>query len=159
MLCAGVSADMDLSCPGGYSDTRLTSSQDPRNFTHPDEFIPERWTSRPELVKNATVNSPFSIGKDHMTSRQAAPILLCFFLVPYHQEIMVLTPGPGRYACVGKQLSLMEVRRVTTMIARNYDIAMAPGQTKEAFLSGLQDNFTLATPKLDLVFSPRKGYL
>lgn len=51
----------------------------------------------------------------------------------------------------------MEVRRVTTMVARNYNIAMAPGQTKEAFLSGLEDNFTLTTPKLDLVFSPRES--
>ncbi|POS72648.1 benzoate 4-monooxygenase cytochrome P450 [Diaporthe helianthi] len=96
--------------------------RDPRNFTQPDEFIPERWTTRPELVKNASASSPFSI---------------------------------GRYACVGKQLSLMEVRRVTTLIARSYDVAMAPDQTKEAFLGGLRDNFTLATPKLDLEFSPR----
>lgn len=62
---------------------------------------------------------------------------------------------PGRFSCVGKQLGLMEVRRVTALIARKYDVALAPGQTKEAFLGGLQDNFTLATPALDLVFSPR----
>lgn len=36
---------------------------DERNFEHPNEFIPERWTSKPELTKNASVYSPFSIGK------------------------------------------------------------------------------------------------
>lgn len=56
---------------------------------------------------------------------------------------------------MGKQLGLMEVRRVTALIARKYDVALAPEQTKEAFLGGLWDNFTLATPALNLVFSPR----
>lgn len=51
----------------------------------------------------------------------------------------------------------MEVRRVTALIARQYDVALAPGQTKEAFLGGLRDNFTLATPSLDLTFSRRGG--
>lgn len=62
---------------------------------------------------------------------------------------------PGRFSCVGKQLGLMEVRRVTALIARKYDVALAPDQTEEAFLGGLRDNFTLATPALNLVFSPR----
>ncbi|KAI3401755.1 hypothetical protein diail_9419 [Diaporthe ilicicola] len=62
---------------------------------------------------------------------------------------------PGRFSCVGKQLGLMEVRRVTALIAHKYDVEMAQGQTKEAFLAGLRDNFTLATPALNLVFSPR----
>ncbi|KAF3769021.1 cytochrome P450 [Cryphonectria parasitica EP155] len=99
-----------------------TIYRDPRTFTHGDEFIPERWTTKPELVKDATAYAPFSV---------------------------------GRFSCVGKQLALMEVRRVTTLIARRYDVAFAPGQTKEDFLAGLRDNFTLATPKLDLVFSQR----
>lgn len=49
----------------------------------------------------------------------------------------------------------MEVRLVTALIAHRYNVAFAPGQTKEAFLGGLRDNFTMAAPKLDLVFSPR----
>lgn len=44
---------------------------------------------------------------------------------------------------------------MTVLIARKFDVAMAPGQTKKAFLDGLRDNFTLATPALNLVFSPR----
>ncbi|POS69554.1 benzoate 4-monooxygenase cytochrome P450 [Diaporthe helianthi] len=97
-----------------------TMCRDPRAFPRGDEFIPERWTTQPELVRNPAINAPFSV---------------------------------GRFSCVGKQLGLMEVRRVTVLIARKFDVAMA--QTKEAFLGGLRDNFTLATPALNLVFSPR----
>lgn len=74
---------------------------------------------------------------------------------PQRQPHNMHTNLPGRFSCVGKQLGLMEVRRVTVMIARKFDVAMALGQTKEAFLGGLRDNFTLATPALNLVFSPR----
>lgn len=36
--------------------------RDPRNFVRPDEFIPERWNSRPELVLNKGAFIPFSTG-------------------------------------------------------------------------------------------------
>lgn len=70
-------------------------------------------------------------------------------------QVTCVLNHPGRFSCVGKQLGLMEVRRVTALIACKYDVALALGQTEEAFLGGLRDNFTLATPALDLVFSPR----
>ena len=37
-------------------------NRDARNFAQPDEFIPERWTSRPELVLNKSAFYPFSTG-------------------------------------------------------------------------------------------------
>lgn len=61
----------------------------------------------------------------------------------------------GPYNCVGKQLALMEIRNVTSRILRRYDVALAPGQTKDAFVAGLVDSFTLTCPRLDLVFTPR----
>ncbi|CAJ2511785.1 Uu.00g074100.m01.CDS01 [Anthostomella pinea] len=35
-------------------------ARDPRNYAFPDSFIPERWTSRPELVRNRAAFIPFS---------------------------------------------------------------------------------------------------
>ncbi|KAF2707633.1 putative benzoate 4-monooxygenase cytochrome P450 [Pleomassaria siparia CBS 279.74] len=35
---------------------------DPRNFAYPDDFIPERWTTKPELVLNRAAFIPFTIG-------------------------------------------------------------------------------------------------
>ncbi|KAL1594379.1 hypothetical protein SLS60_010139 [Paraconiothyrium brasiliense] len=37
-------------------------NRDPRNFASPDDFIPERWTTRPELVINREAFLPFSTG-------------------------------------------------------------------------------------------------
>lgn len=43
---------------------------DPRTFPHGDEFIPERWTTQPELVKDAAVYSPFSVGRFSCVGKQ-----------------------------------------------------------------------------------------
>lgn len=37
-------------------------ASDERYFVRPSEYIPERWTTSPELVKDKTVYAPFSIG-------------------------------------------------------------------------------------------------
>jgi cytochrome P450 len=37
-------------------------TRDPRNFVRPDDFIPERWTSKPELILNRSAFFPFLIG-------------------------------------------------------------------------------------------------
>lgn len=36
---------------------------DARNFEKPHEFIPERWTSKPEMVLNRSAFIPFMIGE------------------------------------------------------------------------------------------------
>ncbi|KAF7621945.1 hypothetical protein AFLA_008494 [Aspergillus flavus NRRL3357] len=69
---------------------------------------------------------------------------LCFF--PF---------SSGPYACVGKRLALMELRRVITVILRDYYIALAPGQSAKAFCEGQMDTFTLVAPSLELVFTKR----
>jgi hypothetical protein len=45
--------------------SKLTSFEtiDERSFERPDEFIPERWTECPELVKDRSVFIPFLIGE------------------------------------------------------------------------------------------------
>ncbi|KAB8202109.1 cytochrome P450 monooxygenase [Aspergillus parasiticus] len=99
-----------------------TVYRDSRAFVHPDEFIPERWTTRPELVKDRSAFIPFS---------------------------------SGPYACVGKRLALMELRRVIAVILRSYDVALAPGQSANAFWEGQMDTFTLVAPSLELMFTRR----
>ncbi|KAK2769915.1 cytochrome p450 [Colletotrichum kahawae] len=47
-----------------------TQYRDARFFDHPDEFIPDRWIDRPELVKNPAVYVPFSIGHDVCIGKQ-----------------------------------------------------------------------------------------
>lgn len=49
----------------------------------------------------------------------------------------------------------MELRRVITVILRDYYIALAPGQSAKAFCEGQMDTFTLVAPSLELVFTKR----
>ncbi|KAB8252456.1 cytochrome P450 [Aspergillus flavus] len=99
-----------------------TLFRDERAFVRPDEFLPQRWMTQPELVKDASVFIPFNAGP---------------------------------YSCVGKQLALMELRRVTAEILTRYDVEFAQGQTTEDFLDGKRDTFTLVTAPLKLVFRER----
>ncbi|EON67962.1 hypothetical protein W97_07108 [Coniosporium apollinis CBS 100218] len=43
---------------------------DERNFEQPDAYIPERWTTRKELVHNAFVFVPFSVGRYSCIGKQ-----------------------------------------------------------------------------------------
>ena len=44
----------------------------PKAFKQPNEFIPERWTSRPELILNRTAHFPFSLGRYACVGKQLA---------------------------------------------------------------------------------------
>lgn len=48
--------------PDVHSQIVLTRLVVSSAFVHPDKFIPERWTTRPELVLDARAYSPFSVG-------------------------------------------------------------------------------------------------
>ncbi|KAJ6028635.1 hypothetical protein N7540_004211 [Penicillium herquei] len=97
--------------------------RDERVFENPDEFIPERWSTRPELIKEPASYIPF---------------------------------GGGPYACVGKQLALMEIRRVTAEILTRYDVSFAGEVSEEAFWNGKVDAFTLVAAPMELKFTTRK---
>lgn len=61
----------------------------------------------------------------------------------------------GKHSCVGKQLGLMELRYVASQIVSRYDIELAPGQTRKAFVEHQKDGFTLSLPPCQVVFKPR----
>lgn len=68
-----------------------------------------------------------------------------------------LTSVLGRYACVGKQLGLMEVRYVTCLVLHRFTAELAGNKSASTstFLAGLKDRFTLAVPDLEMVFTTR----
>ncbi|KAL5339787.1 cytochrome p450 monooxygenase [Aspergillus crustosus] len=94
-----------------------TLFRDKRCFNDPHSFIPERWTTQPELNPDASVFIPFS---------------------------------NGAYSCVGKQLGLMEIRWVLTMLITQYDISFAPGYDIGRFEAGAVDGFTLNCAPLEV---------
>jgi hypothetical protein len=51
---------------------------------------------------------------------------------------------------------MLELRRVVAEILWRYDLTIAPGQSKEAFLDGKQDTFTTVSGSLPIIFTKRE---
>ncbi|KAJ5110026.1 cytochrome P450 monooxygenase [Penicillium argentinense] len=86
--------------------------KDEQVFVRGEEFLPERWTTAPELIKDPSVFIAF---------------------------------GGGIYACVGKQLALMELRQVVAEVLVRYEVSFAPGQTADAFQNDINCESTEGT--------------
>ncbi|KAI0191579.1 cytochrome P450 [Astrocystis sublimbata] len=111
--------------PGGVKvvNPHYSVLRSPKAFVAPNEFIPERWTTRPELVLNRKAFCPFSL---------------------------------GRYACIGRNLALNELRAVISKSVLEFDISLAPGETGRALLEDSKDIFTMSLAKLELCFTERR---
>ncbi|KAI0976356.1 cytochrome P450 monooxygenase-like protein [Xylaria arbuscula] len=110
--------------PGGVKvvNPHYTVHRSPKAFVAPNEFIPERWTTRPELILNRKAFTPFS---------------------------------QGRFACIGRNLALNELRAVISKAVLEFGIAFAPGETGRALLEDSKDIFTMSLAKLELSFTKR----
>ncbi|KAI0191377.1 cytochrome P450 monooxygenase-like protein [Xylaria flabelliformis] len=111
--------------PGGVKvvNPHYTVLRSPKAFVAPNEFIPERWTTRPELILNKKAFCPFS---------------------------------QGRYACIGRNLALNELRAVISKSVLEFDISFAPGETGRTLLEESKDIFTMSLAKLELCFTRRQ---
>lgn len=101
-----------------------TLNRSPKIYERPLDFVPERWYSKPEMVKNPRAFTPFSIGP---------------------------------YGCIGKQLALMELRTMTTLLVTQFDIAFASGEDGSDLVNKSQDLFTVSLADLKVNFTPRKA--
>jgi cytochrome P450 len=111
-------------------------------FERPDEFIPERWYSRPELIKDKRAYAPFSIGK---------------FLHIRIRLRVVLIGRLGARQCVGKSLALVELRLIIAVLLKEFDVKFAEGYDSGVMWRDMKDQVT-AQPGLVLCeFTPRGG--
>ncbi|KAI0891221.1 monooxygenase [Annulohypoxylon nitens] len=62
----------------------------------------------------------------------------------------------GPYMCAGKGLATMSLSLAICGIAKNFDIAFAPGETGEMFENEPKETFTTGLPPLMAQFTPRK---
>ncbi|KAE8137385.1 cytochrome P450 monooxygenase [Aspergillus pseudotamarii] len=76
-----------------------TVYRDSRAFERPDEFIPERWTSHPELVKDRSAFIPFSSGPYACVGKRLALMeLRCVVAMILHDYDIALAPGQSAKA-------------------------------------------------------------
>ncbi len=109
-------------------------------FEQATEFIPERWYSKPEMIKNKNAYAPFALGLPYLHSPSFR-----------HTNKNI----PGRYSCVGKNLALQELRYVTALLASKYDISFPPGEDGRSVEEDTLDQFTSNPGDLRVVFRAR----
>jgi cytochrome P450 len=66
--------------------------RDERNFARPDEFLPERWTTKPELVRNKHAFQPFSMGPYNCVGKALAKMELRSVIGRVINEFDVVLP-------------------------------------------------------------------
>ncbi|KPI34912.1 Tryprostatin B 6-hydroxylase, partial [Cyphellophora attinorum] len=85
---------------------------DPKNYTSPDQFLPERWSPSPHNPK----------------------------LVHHKDAFQSFNSGP--YGCIGKNLALMELRTVTAQLLDRFEVKFAEGEDGRALMEDSIDHFT-----------------
>lgn len=66
------------------TDIKLTLKCHPGEdcFEQGSSFIPDRWTTRPEMVRNAAAHAPFSLGKYNCIGQHLAMRMMRYTLAP-----------------------------------------------------------------------------
>ncbi|CZT12527.1 related to pisatin demethylase cytochrome P450 [Rhynchosporium graminicola] len=103
-----------------------TLHRDARNFSRPTEFIPERWTTRPDLVLNRQAFIPFSTGMTNCPGKNLAMMEL--------RDV------------VARTISEFDICLAESVV-RDFDM--------EIFMKGTRDCFMATVPNIDVVFSAR----
>jgi cytochrome P450 family 628 len=69
---------------------------DPRYFTEPDAFLPERWSSQPSLMPRKDAFSPFLTGKYSCVGKNLAMMEMRMFLSLFIRSFTFSFPGNDR---------------------------------------------------------------
>lgn len=116
-------------------------------FEDPISFIPERWYSRPELIRDKDSFAPFGVGEFPRITPEQVRMLPAIYLTN-----VIFT---GRRACVGKGLALTQIRLVTAKLLSKYKVRFAPGVDPDAVERDMRDQLTAQLGRVDLLFEAR----
>lgn len=91
------------------------------------EFLPERWSEKPELVPNKAAYAPFGTGE-----------------ILRHEPVHIWTAlkVTGHHSCQGRGLATDIMRLVTARIVDKYHIRFAAGENGDNVLGNQRDQFT-----------------
>ena len=104
-----------------------TLLRDPRYFSQPDTFAPERWID--DLRPTDWNHEPRAF-------------------IPF---------SSGQYVCVGKAIALQEIRLFVTMVLKKFQFRFAKEHDKEKFMEAVQSNSSLVKGPLILNVERRDG--
>jgi tryprostatin B 6-hydroxylase len=119
-------------------------------FVQPDDYIPERWTTRPNMVLNPDTFQPFSIGESQRPHKLQKGIVIT--------NAFPTLFNLGSNSCPGKVLAMDMTRLVLATLIKKYRWHFAPGETGKNFTSSRIDHFTSSFGELSLSFELREKH-
>lgn len=134
-------------------------SIDEKLYVKASSFIPERWYSSPEMIKDRSAFAPFSAGKFlHLLTVPRFQTSFWFLSFPF--SIYLDQPRGallGRYGCIGRPLAMQIIRTTLAKLLLAFEIAFPPGDdaTGAGFEAKSKEHFTLAPGELNLAFRKR----
>jgi hypothetical protein len=114
------------------------------SFERACEFIPERWTSKSEMIRDKRAWAPFSQGEG-------------FNYLEITEQPSDRNFQTGRWGCVGKGLAMKNLSYVTALLVSRYDIEFGPGEDGTSVWKDMKDDFTAVPGRLNLIFKLRKA--
>jgi len=64
--------------------------------------------------------------------------------------------GLGPWGCIGRAVSLVEIRNFVVKVLTRFDVELAPDEDGKAFMEEAKDHFIIEIPALKMVFKERK---
>ncbi|KAI9643581.1 hypothetical protein NHQ30_008202 [Ciborinia camelliae] len=109
-------------------------------FEQANDFIPERWTTRREMVRNIAAYSPWGTGKCPLNSPVARN---------------ALTVYAAHHSCIARVMAIDVLRITTAQVIKKYRFSLAPGETGRRVLDDMKDQLAPNPGHLTLVFEKR----
>ena len=118
----------------------FTIQRDPRNFSRPDVFWPERWLR--------SASSAYSHPRDSPADDEAPQV---------HNEGAFLAFSHGPMNCAGRALAAQELRTVVGALVRRFRVRVPGGGRLDlgAYEAAFRDFFVSARPPLRVVLEVR----
>lgn len=108
--------------------------RDPRFFSHPEKFAPERW------IENSA--------KGEKEKGEDKPAVL--------EKGAFIPFSAGPHMCVGRQLALIELRMLIARLVWEFEMGFGVGWDEKKFMDGWRDCFTAVPGEVQVEFTPRK---
>ena len=115
-------------------------------FTRANDFLPQRWSTSPELIKDMSAFQPFNLGMALIFLR------ICMRLGRTHSFLEIADGSTGRHSCPGRAFGLLELRTVTATLISRFQVDLAPGEDGTRAMRDLTDTFIANPGRLELVF-------
>ena len=117
---------------------------DPRNFSLPDLFWPERWLIASGKLKSAKPRLPRGRGD---VEYDAATLV--------HNKAAYIPFSYGPMNCIGKELSLTVIRMVVCALLRQFKFELTEGWDAEAWREGIRELGVTRCPPLPVKVTSR----